>query len=69
MLLLHGQEEPSGLDAILVTAISGAQRLGLHRLCYAKLKVPAPLRSSVDHCFSSGQNLPLVRTEIGTRIW
>lgn len=69
MLLLNGQEEPLVLDAILVTAISGAQSLGLHRLGNAALEVPVSLRSSVDECSLNRQHLPMVRTEIGIRIW
>lgn len=69
MLLLDGQEEPSALDAVLVTAISGAQKLGLHQLGEARLEVSASLRSSADNRSSTCQHLPLVRTEIGIRIW
>ena len=69
MLLLDGQEEPSALDAILVTAISGAKKSGLHQLGEAILDVPVSLRSSVDNRSSTYERLPTVRTEIGIRIW
>lgn len=69
MLLLDGQERPLELDAILVTAISGAQKLGLHRLGDAKLEALAsPTSSSEDGSLTSAEP-PRIRTEIGIRIW
>ncbi|PYI09737.1 hypothetical protein BO78DRAFT_336754 [Aspergillus sclerotiicarbonarius CBS 121057] len=62
MLLLDGQEDPSTLDVILVTAISGARRLGLHLLGEAKLAVP--LETGSESATESH-----IRTEIGIRIW
>ncbi|KAL8835901.1 MAG: hypothetical protein Q9170_003128 [Blastenia crenularia] len=68
MLLLDGQEATLELDAILVTAISGAQKLGLHRLGDAKLEAsesPAPSRDGS----SILADPPRIRTEMGIRIW
>ena len=69
MLLLDGQEESLVLDTILVTAISGAQKLGLHRLGDAKLEVSAlPASFAADE--SSALREPFyIRTEVGVRIW
>lgn len=68
MLLLAGHEESLALDSILVTAISGAQKLGLHRLHDAELRIPAPDSSStVDS--SRSRLAHIIRTEIGVRIW
>lgn len=68
MLLLDGQEGSLALDAVLVTAISGAQKLGLHRLGDAKLGVSVSPTYSED--ISSALIEPShVRTEIGIRIW
>ena len=64
MLLLDGQQDKLALDAILVTAISGAQRLGLHRLSDVKL---VPSRLVIDASTVSME--PHVRTEIAVRIW
>ena len=68
MLLLDGQEESLALDAILVAAISGAQKLGLHRLGDAKLEAPASPIS-----FQTSSHVPVERscsrTEVGVRIW
>lgn len=71
MLLLDGHEGSLALDAILVTAISGAQKLGLHRLGDAKLQASAlPIaHSSPDNGSSSLTEPPRIRTEIGIRIW
>ena len=57
MLLLDSQEETIALDAILVMAISGAQKLGLHRLGSARLE------------FSASPESHNVRIETGVRIW
>ncbi|KAL8976918.1 MAG: hypothetical protein Q9205_007177, partial [Flavoplaca limonia] len=68
MLLLDRHEESHVIDAILATAISGAQKLGLHRLGDAKI-------ACVESDFSSATSPPpstnpaLVRTEVGIRIW
>lgn len=49
MLLLDGQEGPLTLDAILVTAIAGAQKLGSHGLGEARLEAYAwPISSTED---------------------
>ncbi|KAL8992393.1 MAG: hypothetical protein Q9169_007136 [Polycauliona sp. 2 TL-2023] len=68
MLLLDRHEEDHVLDAILVTAISGAQKLGLHRLGDAKLTYVEVTSPSTPE-----STLPLeptiVRTKIGVRIW
>ncbi|RAL10927.1 putative C6 transcription factor [Aspergillus homomorphus CBS 101889] len=66
MLLLDSQEDSLTLDAILVTAISGAQKLGSHTLGDAKLQVctsPAPDPGS------STKGPDCIRTELGVRIW
>ena len=69
MLLLDGQEETLELDAALVTAISGAQKLGLHRLGDAKLEASASLFSSFDSNPPVSADPSHIRTEIGVRIW
>ena len=69
MLLLDGQEESLALDAILVTAISGAQKLGLHRLGDAKFEASTPLLSSIRLSSPRLAESSQVRTEIGVRIW
>ncbi|MCJ1382081.1 hypothetical protein MMC17_005193 [Xylographa soralifera] len=69
MLLLDGQEELLALDAILVTAISGAHKLGLHRLGDATLEASvSPTSSSEDDPLTLTEP-PHIRTEIGIRIW
>lgn len=68
MLLLDGQDGPLELDAILVTAISGAQKLGLHRLGDAKLEASASPISSPNGAPNS-MEMSRMRTEIGIRIW
>ncbi|KAL6717692.1 hypothetical protein ACLMJK_005607 [Lecanora helva] len=69
MLLLDGQGLPTVQEAILVTAIFGAQKLGLHRLGKADLQADAsPSYVSGDKQSIKGE-LPHVRTEIGLRIW
>lgn len=66
MLLVDSQEGPLELDSVLVTAISGAQKLGLHQLGDAKLEIPA---SAISHT-GPAQGIPThVRTELGVRIW
>ncbi len=69
MLLLDGQEGSFALDAILVTAISGAQKLGLHRLGDAKLETSASSMFAPEDGPSTSTELPHIRTEIGIRIW
>lgn len=69
MLLLDGQEEPLALDGILVTAVSGAQRLGLHRLGDSSLEASALPTSSFADGSSFVTEPPHIRTEIGVRIW
>lgn len=68
MLLLDGQDGPLELDAILVTAISGAQKLGLHRLGDAKLDASASPNSS-QNGVPNAMETTRVRTELGVRIW
>ncbi|PKX89458.1 putative C6 transcription factor [Aspergillus novofumigatus IBT 16806] len=65
MLLLDGREGLLALDAVLVTAISGARKLGLHRLGDVKLDASAPLQNGT----SSPAEQQNIRTEIGIRIW
>ncbi|KAJ6092534.1 hypothetical protein N7486_007823 [Penicillium sp. IBT 16267x] len=61
MLLLDGQHDRLELDSLLVTAISGAQKLDLHRLGDVKLD---PLMTS-----SGDVDMPShIRTELGIRI-
>ncbi|MCJ1475045.1 hypothetical protein MMC13_003705 [Lambiella insularis] len=69
MLLLDGQEGSLALDAILVTAISGAQKLGLHRLGDARLEASASPTSASEDSSSTSTEPPHIRTEIGIRIW
>ena len=68
MLLLDGQERFLALDAILVTAISGAQKLGLHRLGDARLEAFASHTTSENN-LSIPTDPPHIRTETGIRIW
>lgn len=68
MLLLDGQDGALELDAILVTAISGAQKLGLHRLGDAKLDASASPSTSQNGVSNPMETLR-VRTELGIRIW
>lgn len=68
MLLLDGQEESWALDAILVTAISEAQRLGLHQLGNARLEASASPMPSFEDDLTATEP-PCIRTEIGIRIW
>ena len=69
MLLLDGQEGSLALDATLVTAISGARKLGLHRLGKARLEASALPISSFQGDLPTLESLPHIRTEIGIRIW
>ena len=69
MLLLDGQEGSWALDGVLVTAISGAQKLGLHRLGDARLEASTSPTSSSEHGLSTSLEPPYIRTEIGIRIW
>lgn len=69
MLLLEGQEEPSTLDVILVTAISGAQKLGLHRLGDRRLEASTSPISKFQDESSKSTEATHIRTEIGVRIW
>ena len=69
MLLLDGQGGSLVLDAILVTAISGAQKLGLHRLGVSRLEVSVLPPSSAERGSSLSTEAPYIRMEIGIRIW
>ncbi|GFF50529.1 hypothetical protein IFM46972_09067 [Aspergillus udagawae] len=69
MLLLDGQEGSLALDAVLVTAISGARKLGLHRLGDIKLDASASHSAPLENDTSSAAEQPHIRTEIGIRIW
>ena len=69
MLLLDGQEGSLALDAILVTAISAAQKLGLHRLGDAKLETFTSLTTSCEDGPSESMESHHIRTEVGVRIW
>ena len=67
MLLLDAQEGSLALDAILVTAISGAQKLGLHRLGDARLEPSASPTSPSEGGSSTSMEPPHIRTETGIR--
>ena len=69
MLLLDGQEGSLALDVILVTAISGARKLGLHRLGDARLEASAPAIPASQNGSSIWTEAPHIRTETGIRIW
>ncbi|RHZ52824.1 putative C6 transcription factor [Aspergillus thermomutatus] len=69
MLLLDGQEGSLALDAVLVTAISGARKLGLHRLGDIKLDASASHSAPLVNGTSAPAEQPHIRTEIGIRIW
>jgi hypothetical protein len=64
MLLLDTKESSLELDAVLVTAIAGARKLGLHRLGNATLDATPSL-----HYGSVTAESPQIRTEIAIRIW
>lgn len=66
MLLVDGREGPLELDSVLVTAISGAQKLGLHRLGDAKLEIPT---SAIPNAGPPPTVPTHIRTELGVRIW
>lgn len=69
MFLLDGYEDSLELDALLVTAISGSRRLGLHRLGEANLKLEASIPNTLPSDGSQFTMSPVIRTEIGVRIW
>ncbi|KAL4998976.1 hypothetical protein BDV10DRAFT_200976 [Aspergillus recurvatus] len=69
MLLLDGQEGPLALDAVLVTAISGARKLGLHRLGDIRLDASASHSAPLENGTSAPAEPLHIRTEIGIRIW
>ncbi|EAW12216.1 putative C6 transcription factor [Aspergillus clavatus NRRL 1] len=70
MILLDGQEGSLALDAVLVTAISGARKLGLHRLGDVRLDASASRNGSLHNGSAASTDPPLhVRTEVGVRIW
>ncbi|RAK74665.1 putative C6 transcription factor [Aspergillus fijiensis CBS 313.89] len=69
MLLLDSQEDSLALDAVLVTAISGARRLGLHRLRDIKLDASALCSAPLENHTTGPAEPPHIRTEIGIRIW
>ncbi|KAJ5574186.1 uncharacterized protein N7459_008613 [Penicillium hispanicum] len=68
MLLLDGQEGHLELDSLLVTAISGARKLGLHRLGGAQLDPSASLSSMASNSPVTIPS-PHIRIEVGIRIW
>ncbi|KAJ5491656.1 hypothetical protein N7539_003223 [Penicillium diatomitis] len=69
MLLLDGQEGSLALDAVLVTAISGARKLGLHRLGDIKLDASASHSPLMGNGSSEPAEPSYLRTEVGIRIW
>ncbi|PYH84644.1 hypothetical protein BO82DRAFT_8984 [Aspergillus uvarum CBS 121591] len=70
MLLLDGQEGSLALDAVLVTAISGARRLGLHRLGDIKLlHASASYSARPENGTTTPAEPPHIRVELGVRIW
>ncbi|KAJ5132351.1 hypothetical protein N7448_006509, partial [Penicillium atrosanguineum] len=69
MFLLDGYEDSVELDALLVTAISGARKLNLHRLGDVKLNLANSMRDTLPGNGSSFALSPVIRTEIGVRIW
>lgn len=66
MLLVDGQEGSLELDSVLATGISGARKLGLHRLGDANLEIPAFGTSREESKLSTPSH---IRTEIGIRVW
>ena len=69
MILLDGKEDWLALDTVLVTAISGAQKLGLHRLGDAKLDVPVVASNNPENNSAASYEQPYVRLEVAVRIW
>ncbi|OKL55826.1 hypothetical protein UA08_08809 [Talaromyces atroroseus] len=69
MLLLDGQEGSLVLDTVLVTAISGARKLGLHRLGDIKLDTSASHSAPLENGTSASVEPLHIRTEVGIRIW
>lgn len=69
MLLLDAQEGSLTLDAVLVTAISGARKLGLHRLGDIKLDASASHSTPLENGTSEPAEPLHIRTELGIRIW
>lgn len=69
MLLLDAQEGLLALDAILVTAISGARKLGLHRLGNSRLDVSESSTASEEEQSSPSTESSRIRRETGIRIW
>ncbi len=69
MLLLDGQEGSLALDAVLVTAISGARKLGLHRLGDSKLQVSTLHSTPLGDGTTPPAETLHIRTEISIRIW
>lgn len=67
MLLLEGHGKSAELDGLLASAISGARRLGLHRMGNAELTASAPF-TFYDRVVAA-VTPPHIRTEIGIRIW
>ncbi|KAL8947920.1 MAG: hypothetical protein Q9222_005845 [Ikaeria aurantiellina] len=59
MLLLDGREDSLSLDTVLVNAISGARKIGLHRLGHARLRIP----------IASSTEQSNIQTEVAVRIW
>lgn len=64
MLLLDTKVTLLELDAVLVTAISGARKLGLHRLGNITLEASP----SLDYGSATAES-PHIRTEVAIRIW
>lgn len=69
MLLLDGQEGSFALDAVLVTAISGARKLGLHQLGNITLDASASQSAPLGNGTTQPAEPLHIRTEIGIRIW
>lgn len=69
MFLLDGYEDSLELDALLVTAVSGARKLNLHRLGDAKVNLATSIPDIVPGTGFSSAMSPVIRTEIGVRIW
>ncbi|KAL4810807.1 hypothetical protein BDV18DRAFT_155420 [Aspergillus unguis] len=65
MLLLDAKDSSLALDAVLVTAIAGARKLGLHRLGHITLDASP----AVGYGFPATAKSPHIRTEIAIRVW